>query len=153
MTNELVIYEGEQDVKSLNSLTSESKNIKRITFDFSSHKLLTQNNISHSILENYISNNLSNKRVILLGDFNDLLIDTYNVFDPFLGNPANYEFGDYYIAEDPSAIWSFPSWPSHIDHILITDELFGLYSVQTIAIDQLFFNNFTDYDNLISDHI
>ena len=55
MTNELVIYEGEQDVKSLNSLTSESKNIKRITFDFSSHKLLTQNNISHSILENYIS--------------------------------------------------------------------------------------------------
>jgi len=55
MTNELVLYEGEQDVKSLNSLTSESKNIKRITFDFSSHKLLTQNNISHSILENYIS--------------------------------------------------------------------------------------------------
>ena len=54
MTNELVLYEGEQDVKSLNSLTSESKNIKRITFDFSSHKLLTQNNISHSILENYI---------------------------------------------------------------------------------------------------
>ena len=55
MTNELVLYEGEQDVKSLNSLTSESKNIKRITFDFSSHKLLTQNNISHSILENYVS--------------------------------------------------------------------------------------------------
>ena len=52
MTNELVLYEGEQDVK---SLTSESKNIKRITFDFSSHKLLTQNNISHSILENYVS--------------------------------------------------------------------------------------------------
>ena len=35
MTNELVLYEGEQDVK---SLTSESKNIKRIAFDFSSHK-------------------------------------------------------------------------------------------------------------------
>ena len=52
MTNELVLYEGEQDVK---SLTSESKNIKRIAFDFSSHKLLTQNNISHSILENYVS--------------------------------------------------------------------------------------------------
>ena len=55
MANELVLYEVEQDVESLNSLTSESKNIKRITFDFSSHKLLTQNNISHSILENYVS--------------------------------------------------------------------------------------------------
>ncbi len=55
MTDEIVFYENEQDVKSLNSLTSEFKNIKRIAFDFSSHKLLMQNNSSHSILEDYIS--------------------------------------------------------------------------------------------------
>ena len=103
-------------------------------------------------LEDYISTNFSNERLILLGDFNDLLIDTYNVFDPFLSDPTNYEFGDYYIAEDPSALWSFPSWPSHIDHILVTNELFEVYDVKTIAIDQLFFNSLTDYDNLISDH-
>ena len=86
MTNELVLYEGEQDVKSLNSLTSESKNIKRIAFDFSSHKLLTQNNISHSILENYecCMNRWEDYSISLLFINTTLSIYHYNQFEKLL---------------------------------------------------------------------
>ena len=55
MTDELILYDGQSDVQSLKSIDQSTKNHQRITFDFSSHKLLTQNNISHSILENYVS--------------------------------------------------------------------------------------------------
>ena len=106
-------------------------------------------------LDQYISNNLSNEKVILLGDFNDLLVDNYNVFDPFLESPDEYYFVDYYISEDPSMIpyWSFPSWPSDLDHILITNEIFNLeYDASTVRIDQIFFNSFSNYDYYISDH-
>ncbi len=106
-------------------------------------------------LDQYISSNLANERVVLLGDFNDLLVDSYNVFQPFLDNPADYYFADYYIAEDLSMIpyWSFPSWPSHLDHILITNEIFDIeYDATTVLVDQIFFNSFNNYDNLISDH-
>ena len=78
----------------------------------------------------------------------NLDLHSENIEDSYSG-AFDKQFGDYYIAEDPSALWSFPSWPSHIDHILVTNELFGVYDVQTIAIDQLFFNSLTDYDNLI----
>ena len=88
-------------------------------------------------------------------NFNDLLIDSYNVFEPFLNEPDEYYFADYYIAQDPSMIpyWSYPSWPSHIDHILITNEIFNTeYDAITVRIDEIFFNSFNNYDNLISDH-
>jgi len=106
-------------------------------------------------LDQYISTYFSNDKIILLGDFNDLLIDTPNVFEPFLSEPDEYYFVDYYIAEDPSMIpyWSFPSWPSHLDHILITNEIFSIeYDAITVRVDQVFFNSFNNYDNLISDH-
>jgi len=106
-------------------------------------------------LDQYISNNLADDRVLLLGDFNDLLIDSYNVFEPFLNEPDEYYFADYYIAEDPSMIpyWSYPSWPSHIDHILITNEIFNTeYDAITVRVDEIFFNSFNNYDNLMSDH-
>ena len=107
-------------------------------------------------LDQYISNNFSNDKVILLGDFNDLLVDNgINVFEPFLNEPNEYYFVDFYIAEDPSMIpyWSFPTWPSHLDHILISNEIFNTeYDAITIRPDQIFFNSFNNYDNLISDH-
>ena len=107
-------------------------------------------------LDQYISNNFSNDKVILLGDFNDLLVDNgINVFEPFLNEPDEYYFVDFYIAEDPSMIpyWSFPTWPSHLDHILISNEIFNTeYDAITIRPDQIFFNSFNNYDNLISDH-
>ena len=45
-------------------------------------------------------------------------------FQVFLDNSNNYMFTDIEIAEGASQYWSFPSWPSHLDHILITNELF-----------------------------
>ena len=105
-------------------------------------------------LENYISNYLYNDNVILLGDFNDLLIDIPNVFEPFLSEPYYYYFTDTEIASGSPSYWSFPGWPSHLDHILITDELFQYgYDIQTLLIEEAFFpNNPSLYDFYISDH-
>jgi len=104
-------------------------------------------------LENYISNNYYNENVISAGDYNDLLIDSLNVFEPFFNAPNQYYFTDYNIAAGVDDYWSYPSWPSHIDHILITNELFETnYLVETILIDNMFFNSTSNYDYYISDH-
>ena len=105
-------------------------------------------------LDSYIDNNYNNDKVIILGDFNDLLIDDPNVFTPFLNNPNDYEFTDIDIAQiDMIASWSFPGWPSHLDHIIITNELFGFnQTTETLLIDNIFFNSLSNYDNHISDH-
>jgi len=106
------------------------------------------------VLENYISNYLNNDNVILLGDFNDLLIDSPNIFDPFLDESNDYIFTDMEIASGSPAYWSYPGWPSHLDHILITNELFNSsHDTQTILIEDSFFpNNSNLYDYYISDH-
>ena len=63
-----------------------------------------------------------------MGDFNDELIDTNNVFEIFFDNFDQYLFADYSMAEEsnPWQYWSFPTYPSHIDHVLISNELFDL---------------------------
>ena len=53
--------------------------------------------------------------------------------------------------------WSFPSWPSHLDHIIISDELFDDYnnlnsSCNTLIVDDLFNNGWADYNQFVSDH-
>lgn len=53
--------------------------------------------------------------------------------------------------------WSYPSWPSHLDHIIISNELFNAFNhnasnVQTILIEELMGNNLNNYLNIISDH-
>jgi len=110
-------------------------------------------------IKSYIDNYLSNERVIVLGDFNDLLQDTpnHNVFQSVLDDTQNFLFTDLIIANSSSENWSYPSWPSHLDHILITNELFidfenSYNNVQTILIDDYFANGFSAYDNCISDH-
>ena len=110
------------------------------------------------ILDNYISNNLNNKNVIVAGDFNDDLIDNDNVFDVFLNSPAEYLFADLSMAQQSSwwDYWSYPTWPSHLDHILITNELFDEYQAaesncQTLIMDD-FFTSWDQYDSYISDH-
>ena len=49
----------------------------------------------------------------------------------------NYLFTDMDIAQGNSNGWSYPSWPSHLDHILITNELFDNNPyVEVIRIDE-----------------
>ena len=105
---------------------------------------------------NYISDNLDNSNVVVLGDFNDTLNNTNNVFDIFENDTNNFTFADENIANGPSENWSFPSYGpygSHIDHILLTNELTdNIVSAETIKVDDALSGSFADYDYYISDH-
>ena len=112
-----------------------------------------------SLLKQYIDTNFPSSRVIVLGDLNDILIDASanNVFQMFLNDSTNYLFADEAIAYGSSTDWSFPGWPSHLDHILITNELFSEVSntgseIKTIKIDNFMAGGLVNYDNNISDH-
>jgi len=114
---------------------------------------------SSLLIEEYVSTNLNDKKVIVVGDLNDILTDetANNVFTPFLDKPSEYLFADMDIATGSNANWSYPSWPSHLDHILITNELFDAFnhsnsSITTLRIDDYLSGGWTDYDTNISDH-
>ena len=106
-----------------------------------------------NLLYDYINSNLNSEKVIVLGDYNDLLNDSgINIFESFLDDD-DYSFTDYNIAISSNEYWSFPDWPSHLDHILITNELFNnVISTNTIMIDHSLNGGLFTYDNYISDH-
>ncbi len=111
-------------------------------------------------LQAYIQNNFSDMRVIMVGDFNDELTDAApnNVFENFLDDPQEFRFADMSIAEGPSSGWSYPSWPSHLDHILINAPLFSALDasgseVRVIRLYEYFNSGLTDYDKNLSDHL
>jgi endonuclease/exonuclease/phosphatase family metal-dependent hydrolase len=110
-------------------------------------------------IKTYIDSYLPDENVIVLGDYNDLLEEgeSNNVFQSIIDDSENYLFSDMLIAQQTSSNWSFPSWPSHLDHILISNELIDDFNnsynnVQTILMDNYFSNGFYGYDNCISDH-
>lgn len=112
-----------------------------------------------SHLKEYIDLNFAGKRVMVIGDLNDVLTDVPddNVFQMFLDDPLNYRFADQSIAEGSSSNWSFPGWPSHLDHILVTNEVFTELDqpeslVETIRVDDFLPGGFDTYDTHISDH-
>tara|TARA_Y100001970_G_C14132091_1_gene802252 strand:- start:443 stop:1327 length:885 start_codon:yes stop_codon:yes gene_type:complete len=111
---------------------------------------------SSIFLEEYINEHFSNKNVILLGDFNDQLsdIEEHNVFMPFLNKQTKYDFTDYYIEDDNDiSFFSYPTWPSHLDHILISNELFDkVILTKTIRVEDQMPNGWDDYESIISDH-
>jgi len=109
-------------------------------------------------LKQYIDNNLVGKRVVLLGDLNDELTDNAinNVFQDFINDSVNYFFTDMIIAKGNSIDWSYPTWPSHLDHILITNELFSDFQnfsslVSVIRIDD-YMGGWNNYESNVSDH-
>ena len=109
-------------------------------------------------LKQYVDSNFSFKNVIILGDLNDNLVDpnVHNVFINIINDTLNYFFADINIAQSTSANWSYPSWPSHLDHILITNELFQDFShptskVEVIKLDE-YMNGWNSYENNVSDH-
>jgi len=96
-------------------------------------------------LDEYILNEHSDANVILLGDLNDTLTDTVeeNVFTTFLNKPEEYKFVDLELAKNDSADWSYPYWKyrGHIDHILISNELYDEHDnsdsyVKVVTIDK-----------------
>ena len=103
-------------------------------------------------LKNYIDIHWEDRNVIVVGDFNDVLEDEVenNVFMPFLNDADNYLFADINISYGSSEDFSYPSWPSHLDHILITDELFERSNAQVIKVDENI--GWSAYDADISDH-
>ncbi len=107
---------------------------------------------SCQLLKQWIDENHSKDNVIVLGDLNDEITDekAENVFQVFLDDTENYHFADRKLALPKNKqYWSYPSFPSHIDHILITNELFDnedtTYTYTFQECDE-------GYDALISDH-
>jgi hypothetical protein len=111
------------------------------------------------LLKEYIDQNFPTLKTIVLGDLNDLITDqpNSNVFQPILNDPSNYSFADNAIALGPSSNWSYPTWPSHLDHFIITNELFyetqnnGSY-VQTLKLESEFAAGWPSYEAIVSDH-
>ena len=109
-------------------------------------------------LKNYIdNNNYSNS--IILGDLNDLIEDNIydNVFISIINDSLNWKIIDDHIPNQITSNWSFPNWPSHLDHIILSKSLLPLINdqqidVKTIRVDN-YFQNFYQYDNTISDHL
>lgn len=101
------------------------------------------------LIKQKIDTDWAQQPVVVLGDFNDELVDDDNVFDVFLNDPVNYQFTTLPIAQGSSSFWSYPSWPSHLDHILITDELFNrVMNTSTLRFSACF----TGYATSVSDH-
>ena len=106
------------------------------------------------LLDEYIDDYLDDERVVILGDMNDELTDEVNnVFDIMLNDQESYFFTDLSIAEGSNLLWSYPRYPSHIDHIAITNELFDEhYKTETILYDTYLDGRLTEYYEHISDH-
>ena len=106
-------------------------------------------------LKQYIDDSLKNERVIILGDFNQplLTVESENPFSGFLDDSLHYRFADKSVANGDERYWSYPAWPSHIDHIMITDELFDNdISVRCLTpdlCDSLYFVNISDHRPLL----
>lgn len=111
------------------------------------------------LLKEYVDDNFADAQVIILGDLNDELTDDSqdNVFRTIIEDSNNYLFTDINIANGDSSNWSFPNWPSHLDHILITNELFEKFenensNIETIKLEEYLENGWYEYDQDISDH-
>ncbi|MBT8219041.1 MAG: endonuclease/exonuclease/phosphatase family protein [Bacteroidia bacterium] len=102
-----------------------------------------------SQLKVYIDTKFPSANVIVLGDFNDD-IRGGSPFANFIGDTDDYFFADMDIAMGDSEYWSYPSFPSHIDHILCTNELADRFDRSaTLVIDDCIGN----YQSDVSDHL
>ena len=111
-----------------------------------------------TLLKQYIDSLFIDEKVIIVGDLNDILTDSANnnVFQSIIDDTLNYFFSDFPIALGNPIDFSYPSWPSHLDHILISGELFADFSkpnseLSCIRIDD-YMSSWNAYDSNISDH-
>lgn len=102
-------------------------------------------------IKNYIDTSLPNASVIVLGDYNEDITqpEGNGVFTTIIADDSNYKFADMGIATGSSSNFSFSSWPSHLDHMLVTNELFdNLDEVRTIKFntcESQYFTSVTDH--------
>lgn len=112
----------------------------------------TSRRIASEMLKEYADNSRKEDALVILGDLNDEISSLSageNPFLNFINDPADYRFADMDIALGSQLWWSYPSYPSHIDHILISDELFG--KVDTTLVYKAA-PCYSDYSVFISDH-
>ncbi|MGM0598000.1 MAG: endonuclease/exonuclease/phosphatase family protein [Myxococcota bacterium] len=98
--------------------------------------------------------------VIVIGDWNDDITepDYKNVFLPLFDSEEGWFFADMEIATDNNALWSYPSYPSHLDHICLSDEYENIFSapetlVEVIPLHHYYYNGFNDFESSLSDHL
>lgn len=111
---------------------------------------------SSSVLYDYLNLSVEAGVVnhIVVGDWNDDISDPYNEnsFNIFLDDSDNYKYVTYENAHSGTNIHdSYPSYPSFIDHIMISKDLFeeeGNGDIQTIRLGDYI----SGYDQIISDH-
>ena len=95
--------------------------------------------------------------VFIVGDLNDSITDSEssNVFNNIL-NDSTFYFADMSIALGTTSNWSFPTYPSHIDHIIINSNILDypniIYETQTLLVENIFSGGFSEYDSYVSDH-
>lgn len=111
------------------------------------------------LLRQYINEYFPEKRVFIVGDMNDELTDDAenNVFQIILNDTQNYLFADMEIANGNSTNWSYPSWPSHLDHIAITNEFFQAFEnegseIQVVKAEGFIAGGWWEYENNVTDH-
>lgn len=111
------------------------------------------------MLDTYIDSELTGDKVVVLGDMNDQIYEPveYNVFQVFLDKPDEYLFADMPIAMNlNNNNASYPMSNSHIDHILISNELFRDFAAagdycRTIKAEN-WLGSWSLYADTISDH-
>lgn len=116
---------------------------------------------ANELLQEFIETNYDTENVVLIGDLNDEIAEpeNKNVFWNFINNKDDFLFADTEIAADSTAKWSYPYWRyrGHIDHILITNELFDEFAatgseVKTITLDEYMPEGWDQHYQEISDH-
>ncbi len=115
--------------------------------------------IGHRLIMDYVDSLWSDENVIVVGDLNDILTDgrDNNIFQNELTNSRQYRFVDLAIEESNNTNWSYPSWPSHLDHILVCGPLLKQYNkptteVSCIKVEKELAGGWSEYDRNISDH-
>jgi endonuclease/exonuclease/phosphatase family metal-dependent hydrolase len=112
-----------------------------------------------NLLDQFVSVYHPNDKVIITGDMNDLIQETgaSNVFQVFINDSSSYFMMDMEIAEGPVSHWSYPSWPSHLDHFIVSNEFSEEidnenFRIETLRIEDFLANGFYEYENNMSDH-
>ena len=109
------------------------------------------------LLNDYIETEYTADNLLIVGDFNDTFehpTNEHDVFISLINSNKGYVFTDNEIAFGSTNFWSYPEWPSHIDHIIISDEIYNnfSYDTQTLLLEYALPKGLIDYYNFLSDH-